>query len=487
MLNRIYYLLGKILESKKKWEMALRFYRKIPNSTKTNYRTAFCYKQRKDYGNAIFFFKKAISKEPTKIHWLLNLIESLLALKKEKETIVYIKKCLKLNLNDKERKKLLKLKQELHQGLPELNTYIDSIRLVESEYFEINILGNVNNFDSIPQEFEFSTKQNKLDLLPLSHTINLDEINIDKNGIFRIKVLIPLKLFQINSDIINYKWNFYIKSKVTKTSLQYFKESNDLIRYKNIDLISYKTKNKIFSLVSIRKETNILNSNKTKITLVISRVNEEAFFIENTIKLANILISLNYHVTLVALDFNVSSNQFAISPKVNFNYITTNLLTERNETINFISSDSIPSKKYIKKLENFFSNIDTDILYTPIFGDFIFNKILKLSSDKTYIVAGEYNKRRYTAYVDILNTQEKNRPVSLTEVIKRVHTKHFFENLNLISAIHLIYPEVEKLFSQITDIKIISNSFNEANMIKIWDINLSTRNQSKEENSPIFY
>jgi len=484
MLNRIYYIIGRVFETKKKWELALNFYLKIPYNSKVNYRTAFCYKKRKDYGNAIFFFKQAISRQDDKVHWYLNLIEVLLILKREEEAIDYLKQSLKLKINNKNKKRVALFRKKIQQGIQELDTFVDTIEMVDSEYLKIDIVGDMNNFNSESLQLEFTNRKNGLDILSSSYLVDFSSIKIDENGLFRAIAMISLKKFQIENEVINYTWDFYIKSNKKKIALKYFEKINSLIKYQNIDLIPYQTKSRTLAILSIRKESKFIDSKKTDITLVISRVDEEAFFIKNTITLANILVSLDYNVTILSLDLKVNSNKFAISPKVNFDYISTSMLYHSDKNIDFTSSDIIPSEEYIEKLNEYLLKIDTDILYTPIFGDFILNQILNITSGSTLKIVAEYNKRRYNTYIKLLETEDE---ISIDTITDRVQTKHFFDNIDLISAVHIIYPEAKPLFREITDKPIIATFSNEESIIQEWKSHLPKLDNNKEEEDLLFY
>ena len=466
MLYKIYYLIGRTLESKKKWELALSLYLKIPNNTKTDYRIAFCYKQRKDYGNAIYFFKKAISKETTKAHWYYNLIESLLKLQKEHETLPYLSKVLKLDNNSKRHSKFIKnLNKELNIGMPQKDIFINSITQIDSENIKISILGNLKNeLDTL--YLYLVTRENSLDLNLFSHKIEIDSLRINKQNIFEATYILPLKFLTLkNSNIINHTWDFYLMINNNKTKLKYFEESSKLLNYHSFDLIPYKTNSKTFSLLSIRKNTNHLTNQKS-FTLLLPNIHEKSNFLSNILKLANILVSLKMQVTLVALDLKVNPNNISISPQINFDYVSTEFLENKNKDIDFTSSNIIPSQEYLVKFNNYFSNLKTDFLYIPILGEFFINQILNLTDHSTTKIFGEYNKKRYLAYHELLS--QKNE-VSKEMIIKRVHSEHFFKNINSVSAIHLIYPEVEALFEKVTDTHIITTSSTEDSLLKEWE------------------
>jgi hypothetical protein len=485
MLNRIYYLLGRVLESKKKWELALNFYLKVPNNTTVNYRTAFCYKQRKDYGNAIYFFKKAISKEKTKAHWYLNLAESLSFLDKEDEALHYINLGLNLNHNNtaKHQKQIERISKKINQAIPKKDIFINSIIQIDSNSIEVIICGYTiqeeKNF-----QLQLSTRKNKIEISLFSHTIDLNSLKIDNEGIFEASFILSLNLLTIeNSSIINHTWDFNLVINNHKTRLKYFQNSKILFTYDNFDIIPYQTNSKTFSIISIRKNTKIQQTDKKHITLIISRIHEETFFVQSVIKLSNILVSLKYNVTLVALDFKINQNSFPISPKINFNYISTTLLSDRERDIDFNSSDIIPSENYIKNFKNYFLTLKTDILYIPIFGEFILNEIILSIPNSTNTILAEYNKKRYISYLELLSNPE----LSVDSIINKVHTQHFFNNIETSSAIHLIYPEAKPLFEQITDKQIIATSLNEDNIREEWKNGLLLIDKSNEHTEDIFY
>ncbi|CAA6819748.1 MAG: Unknown protein [uncultured Sulfurovum sp.] len=482
MLYKIYYLLGRVLESKKKWELALSFYLKIPNNTIANYRTAYCYKQRKDYGNAVYFFQKAISKDESKAHWHLNLAESLLELNKEDKALLPLKKV--LSLNPKKNKKITQLLKKLKQGIPEEDTFVNSIILVDPNNVKMTISGYTEENPDL-LFLEFYTRKNKIDLQAFSHTIDIKNITLADNGIFEAEVILPLSLLVTeDSNVVNHTWDFNLIINNKKVRLKYFQESKNLLKYNNFDIIPYQTNSKTFSIFSIRKNSKIQQTDKKHLTLIITRIDEETFFIQNMIKLANILASLSYQVTLVTLDLKVNQNNFAISPKVNFDYVSTVFLSDREKDIDFNSSNVIPSESYVKDFQNYFSHLNTDILYLPIFGEFFLNKILVLKQDNITTILAEYNKRRYISYINLLSN---NNEISMDMVINKVQSQHFFENINVVSAVHIIYPEVASLFKQITDKTIITTALNEDDIRKEWEQSLVLLNKNNQNTEDIFY
>ena len=483
MLHRIYYLSGRVLESKKKWERALNFYLKIPNNTIANYRIAFCYKQRKDYGNAVYFFKQAISKEKNKAHWYFNLAESLLALNKENQAIKYFKLGLDLNPTDKKNTRVIKrIAKKLQQGIPEKEIFINSITQIDSDTVKILISGQMKENKNILQ-LQFTTRKNKIEIEPFSHTIDIASIETDNKGIFKASFVVPLHLLTVkNSSIINHTWDFHLMINDNKVRLKYFEDSKTLLTHHGFDIIPYKTNSKTFSILSIRKNTNSKQTDKKHITLIISRIHEETFFVQNIIKLANILVSLDYNVTLLALDLKINPNNISISPKINFNYISTDLLSEKEKDIDFNSSNVIPSKEYRQKFNNYFSTLNTDCLYIPIFGEFFVNQIISLTDKSVSKIFAEYNRKRYVAYTQILS--EETNKLSIETIINKVNTKHFFKNIDSVSAIHLIYPEVESLFEKITDKIIIVTSSHEDHIIEQWSNYLEHKTHDMEN---VFY
>jgi tetratricopeptide (TPR) repeat protein len=485
MLNRIYYLLGRVLESKKKWELALNFYLKVPHNTTVNYRRAFCYKQRKDYGNAVYFFKKAISEEKNKAHWYLNLAESLSFLDKENEALNYINLGLNLNHNNtiNYQKQIERISKKINQAIPNINPSIENIRRINVDNIEIKILGKIEKSPNNIIEIELRTRKNSIDILPYSHIITLDNITIDKENIFEAKVIIPLTLLSINNDIINHVWDFYLIVGQKKFRLQYFKADKELLKFQNFDFIPYRTLGREFSILSIRKNSTIQKNYTKNITLVIPNIDEDNFFTQNIIKLANILTTLNYKVTLLALHIKVNQNHFHISTKINFDYISSPLLSEKIEKIDFTSSNIIPSKEYNKIFNNYFKNLQTDILYLPILGEFFFNRIISLSNNSIIKIVGEYNKKRYISYLNLIQNNDK---ISIETIIEKVQTKHFFTNIDKISAIHIIYPETKTLFTKISNKKIIASS-NEENLIQEWKDNLVEIINEIDEDDTLFY
>jgi len=483
MINKIYYLTGRVLESKKKWEIALKFYRKIPNNTKTNYRMAFCYKQRKDYGNAVYFFKKAILKEQNKLHWYLNLAESLSFLDKEDEALHYLNVGLNLKHGNttKHQKQIEYISKRIDQAIPNLKPSINNIIQITSGQIEIKILGKIENIPNNFLELRLSTRKNSIDLVPYTHIIPIGNITIDTQGIFETKVIIPLNLLSKNNDIINHVWDFYLMINQKKHRLQYFKIDKEIFKFQNFDFIPYKTLNRELSLLSIRKKSIIQKHYTKKITLVIPNIDQENSFTQNIIKLANILTTLNYSVTLLALQLKINQNYFHISNKVNFDYISSPLLSEKVEKIDFTSSDIIPSKEYNNIFNSYFKNLKTDIIYLPILGEFFFNNIISITNYSIMKIVGEYNKKRYISYLSLL---EDNEQISIERVIEKVKTRHFFKNIDNISAIHIIYPETKNLFSKITNKKIIASS-NEENLIQEWKDNIIENTTVKDD--ALFY
>jgi len=469
MIYKFYYYIAKFFEARKKWELAIKFYLKAQrdNIAIVNYRLGFCYEKRKDFGNAIYFFKKAIALESKKPHWYFHLANAYLGIKKDIEAKKYCKLAIEINPKSNKIKALSKkisstyyarinlLRLSTDKGIPEEDIFISKITLINKEIVEIHIQGHMKkDYDTTLVSLQCKTRHTHNDEDKSLFDIKSLNIRVDKNGIFDATFEIPSTLlFNTNNSLISI-WDFYLLAD-KKTRLQCFEKFNETMRVSNYDFIPYNTSKKTFSLISVRKSSSISNASLKHIALTISRIDFKTKTAKSVIDLANTLVKQNINVTLIALDLVAMPNHFDINEDINFEYISTPFQRDLQENFNFNQNKILLPDKYTQNLSAYFAALDADVVYMPIFGASFLNPILSSIPKSTQIVLGEYSDRRYTIYSTFIKNDTQP---TLEQLVHKTKDKHFFENIDNIDAIHLIKPGFENLFTNISNTPVFTVS-----------------------------
>ena len=455
MLSNILYYIGRGFEYRKKWELAIFCYLKTnqDTSSKVNYRLGFCYNKRKDYGNAVYFLQKAIDKEPKKAHWYFRLANAYLGLNKEDLAAKYLKLGLKLDPNNIElQKKYHKISKKFKKGNPAFNTYLADIEDINSDYFIFFIEGSFDNeFDVSKLKLQINNRPNNLEDTIHTFIIAPTDIVVNNDGIYTAKFMVAKNSFIVDSNVISYVYDFSILAD-TEYRVQYYLKSYKKFDYKNHDFIVYSTLNKNLGFISVRTLSKYCGENKQHIVFTLGRIHAQTGVAKTTIDLANALANLNYNVSLVALDFTGAPNQFYISKKVNFSYVSCTIFRTKKQIFNFNSHKNI-SDEFIDSLYQYFSNINCDFIYLPIYGPKFLEAILNSLSNTIITILGEHTGRRYAIYDSLLTNKDI---ITLDKIIKLTKDKHFFNNIKNIDAIHIVNPLVEKIFNNITSKKILA-------------------------------
>jgi len=425
MMYKFYYYIAKFFESRKKWELAIKFYLKAQQDSVAivNYRLGFCYEKRKDFGNAIYFFKKAIALESKKAHWHSHLANAYHSIKKE--------------------------------GMSETDIFIETIHKKENDVFEFTIKGRLPN--NIKQEdiiLHLKSRETFLEDKPCSFDILPQDFILEQNRLFTVSFHIDLTLININNITIINSLDFYLKLGEL-SNIQYFKTIQEVWSINNYHFIPYTTKEKNFSLIISRLKSNqIKHLKKIKIGFILLELNYKGGISKVTIDLANALADKGYDVTITALILQNTPNMYPISEKVNFEYV---LISAHHE------KDIIPSTPYKRKelisstfaneLHQYFHQSNFDIIYTPIYGAQLFPAIINSIPEHIIKIMGDHSGKRYGDYDYFLNREQR---ITKKELIKVTKAKHLFDNLSTTDAIHIINPLVAPLFNKITNKPILS-------------------------------
>ena len=448
MFKKIFYFIAKQYESKRKWEKAIRWYRIAysQDSAISNYRLGFCYEKRKDYGNAIYFFQKALRLETKKSHWYSHIANAYIGLKKEGLAAKYLKDGLHLDpKNKKYLKRYEKIRKKFQEGIPSIDTFLSEISDIDMANFNVTIEGHIYkkfNIDNL--KLQINTRKNSLDKNTYITSFSPNEVTVDSYGIYKASFIIPHKSLMVNSMSISHIFDFNIIADETYR-VQYYTNGYTLFHIKNYDFTTYTTSNKNFALLSTRKASYDTKSHKEHIVFILGRIHSQTGVAQTVINLANALADIQYKVSLVALDFPGAPNVFPISKKVNFSYVSLSMARKEKQVFNFNSHKQIP-KTFRNQLHSYFSNLSCDIVYAPVFGPQFLETIMSALPDKTIKILGDHTGRRYSIYHSLL---QKNEHITLSKLIKLAKDTHFYNNINKMNAIHVINPLAKEVFEKI--------------------------------------
>ncbi len=280
------------------------------------------------------------------------------------------------------------------------------------------------------------------------HSIMPSFIKIKANHYFFATFIVPLDQLIIENSTILHIWDFYLHAD-KKYRVQYSKKSEVTLKKLNFDLIPYSTTYKEFSIMAIRKKSkyNLLQYKKS-ITFILFRIDYKGGVTKVTIDLANALAEKGYKVRLVAINIINAPNNFPISQKVDFDYMSLQIHSKKNVTpSNIYSKKETMDIYFSKKLKEFFSNLDTDFVYFPIYGSVIFKNLVESIPHKVKKIIGDHSSRRYKVYDQLLKNKKK---VSFKELLRLTTDYHLLNNFTKIDAIHIVNPLVKPIYTQVT-------------------------------------
>jgi glycosyltransferase involved in cell wall biosynthesis len=253
-------------------------------------------------------------------------------------------------------------------------------------------------------------------------------------------------MLKIDSEVLSYNFNFYLKIK-KEYRITCSDQVNTIWHSNNYDFYPYMTITNNLSLISIRTTSNTPKEKNTKsIALLLHQINYKSGVTKVTIDLANALSDAGYNVTLIALVLKKSANLFPVSKKINFNYIM-NYTQNTSEYVpkNAYSHTEVLSEYFQSQLSDYFAQSTFNLLYTPIYGPFLFSSILECIPATMLKIIADHSSRRYMNYESILN----NKINPTLEVMNQyTNDSYYFNNLHKADAIHIINPLVAPIFRQ---------------------------------------
>jgi len=462
ILKKIYYFYGKHLESKKLYTPAIKFYTKgySESSAIANYRLGFCYQKLKDYENAVYFFKKAITLEANKAHWYLHISTVLGKLNKNAEALHYLKLGITVDKDNKYQKKFITLNKKLHTN-PETelgaeNIFIQNVEQVEESTFLYTIEGTIaTNIEKDNISLYLESRENTIEHTP-PYSLFLEPYTyeIDENGFFMVSFLLNLSTLKIDSDVVIYTFDFLLKAD-KDYRIKVIEDLQDVWHYEDYDFIPYGTKYNNYSLMVVRKASIVIPKRAaTNITFFLFKIHYKGGVSKVTIDLANALADAGYNITLTSMFLTNTANMYPISKKVNFEYIS----ISSHYHVNTLPIDAYGTKEnispfFLDDLNAYFAKSDIDVLYVPIYSPPILMSIMSTVPPHVIKIVGDHSSRRYELYSNVLNSKNTLEDTSLNRDMKRTL---FFKNICNIDAIHTINPLINEVLIKETNKMLIS-------------------------------
>ncbi|HIP27453.1 MAG TPA: glycosyltransferase, partial [Flavobacteriaceae bacterium] len=314
----------------------------------------------------------------------------------------------------------------------------------EDLYFEV-----IGYSDNINEATSLLFKSRKVFLNEEIRSSVVKASSFKKEGnYFFLTFLVSSEILAFETETVIHSWDVYLDSE-KEYRIKCFDKLQMTFKNEHNDLIPYSTKYKNFSIMSIRKKSRKdISEYKKSIVFVLVRIDYQGGVTKVTIDLANILAENGYKVTIVAVNTIISPNSFPISDKVSFDYVSLNIHTNKDIIPgNAYSKVEIMDIIFVEKMKNYFSKLNTDFVYFPIYGSSMFINLLKFIPFNVKKIIGDHSGRRYKIYDKLLQEEKE---ISCQELGNLTTDYHYLNNLEKINAVHIVNPLVKPIYEQIT-------------------------------------